>query len=44
MKKKCRHKWKIGAGIGGIVKKKIKKIGLYIFCEKCRKTIRAYNQ
>ena len=41
-KKECRHKWIIGAGIGGIEKGKIKSIGLYIRCEKCNKIIKAY--
>ena len=43
-KKECRHKWIIGAGIGGIEKGKIKSIGLYIRCEKCNKIIKAYRK
>ena len=46
-KTRHRHKWKIGAGIGGLVKLKngqarIRKVGHYIYCEKCRKRLKAY--
>lgn len=44
MIKECkRHQWRIGAGIGGIVNGKLKTIGLNIWCWKCGKVIRAYN-
>ena len=43
MIKSCKHSWKIGAGIGGIVKHKIEEVGLFIYCSKCRKFIKAYH-
>ena len=41
MKECKRHKWKVGSGIGELVKGKIKRIGLNIWCENCNKKIKA---
>jgi hypothetical protein len=41
-KKKCRHDWRIGAYIGCLDKGRVKRRGLYIFCYKCSKKIKAY--
>ena len=37
-----RHKWKVGAFIGRVEKKKIVKKGIHIWCWKCKKRIKAY--
>ncbi len=39
--KECRHRWRVGAGIGGIINGKFETIGLNIWCEKCSKKIKA---
>lgn len=41
MKECKRHKWRVGAGIGELVKGKLKTVGLHIWCEKCNKKIKA---
>lgn len=37
-----RHKWRVGTGIGVLVKGKLQSIGSYIWCEKCNKRLKAY--
>ncbi len=42
MKEECkRHKWRVGAGIGEIINKKIVTTKLNIWCERCDKVIKA---
>ena len=41
MKKKCRHKWRVGSGIAELIGKKIVTTKLNIWCEKCKKKIKA---
>jgi hypothetical protein len=41
---KCRHQWYIGAGIGAIINHEIRKIGLFICCNKCRKHIKVFDR
>ncbi len=42
MEKDCkRHKWRVGSWIGKLIGKKIIKIKLNIWCEKCNKVIKA---
>jgi len=41
-KKECkRHKWRIGAGVGELIGKKLITTKLNIWCEKCDKIIKA---
>ena len=45
MKQKCkqgRHRWRVGSYVGGLKGKRIVKVALNIWCEKCGKTIKAY--
>jgi len=37
--KECRHKWRMGSGIGAIVNGKIISKGRNAWCEKCNKKI-----
>jgi len=46
-KEECKHRWRIGSYIPEISKTKtnrlrIKKIGINIWCESCRKKLKAY--
>ncbi len=40
-KKECRHKWRVGSGIGELINKKLVTTKLNIWCEKCNKKIKA---
>jgi len=37
-----RHKWRVGSFIGGVKNKRIVKVGINIWCEKCDRRIKAY--
>ena len=41
-KNECRHRWRVGSFIGYFIGNKIMKKGIYIWCEKCGKKLRAY--
>ncbi len=41
VKRECRHKWRVGSGIGELVNKRIITTKLNIWCEKCDKRIKA---
>lgn len=40
-KKECKHKWRVGSGIGNFIDKKLVTTKLNIWCEKCNKKIKA---